>query len=582
MEFTLDGSVGTREAAWRRIADLDALALSGGLPPLNFSTTLGHDGFPALTGTLLGPAGIRHAFEEHDHGWVRGSRVWQHRRIDGPLLAGARFLGEVVACDGGFLPRLSFSAVPTSFLASPAVSLLVRGLRRQWRALLARPADEVPRRRFDLNSRASIDRWKQRGAPDPLVACFVAWLEGVADADLPYVRPLELAAAWDMDDREVLAWLLEGTAAGLVAPLFEPHCPLCTAGSRSVSSLSRLVERVRCPSCGLEYEVDLRDSVEVSLVALPRVAPRADDRWSTWLARRRPRVAVFSALAPGECMVLDVDLAEGSWRVSAGQRVAEVPLEVVVGAPDHATWTAGAEVPMRLAPGPTRLTLDNASARRLRVSVVRAGIDTERLTAARLATSPTFRGIFGTQPLSPGVHLGTSRIAILVTDLVASHRLYKAAGDRQALSFVAGHLAFLEEEVNRMGGVRVKTVGDSLVAVFDQTQDAAEAALALPALYRRWCAGRDETAAPGLRVGVAAGPAIAAHSDASGLDWFGGTANLALSASRIALGEQVVWTDSVHTSLDALPSDWAAETVPMDDTDAVMWRLTQGGSAPVP
>jgi class 3 adenylate cyclase len=576
MEFTLDGPVGTAEAAWRRIADLDALALSGGLPPLNYSTTLGHDGFPALTGTLLGPAGIRHAFEEHDHGWVRGRRVWQNRRIDGPLLAGARFLGEVVASDGGFLPRLSFSAVPTSFMASPAVSLLVRGLRRQWRALLARPATDVPRRRFDLTSRAAIDRWKRRGAPDPLVARFVAWLEGIADADLPYVRPLELARAWEMDDRDVLAWLLEGTAAGLVAPSFEAHCPLCTAGSRSVSTLSRLVERMRCPSCGVEYDVDLRDSVEVSLVALPRVAPRQDEQWATWLARRRPHVAVFSALAPGECMVLDVELPEGSWKVSAGEGFAEVRLQVEGGAPDHATWTAGSAATMRLAPGPARLTLDNASARRLRVSVVRAGTDEDRLTGARLATSPTFRGIFGTQTLSPGVHLGTSRIAILVTDLVASHRLYKAVGDRLALSFVAGHLVFLEEEIDRMGGVRVKTVGDSLVAVFDRTDDAARAALALPALYRRWCAGRADTAAPPLRVGVAAGPAIAAHSDSSGLDWFGGTANLAVSASRIARGEQVVWTDSVHTSLDAVPAGWAATAVPVEDTEGGMWRLTAG------
>ena len=77
-------------------------------------------------------------------------------------------------------------------------------------------------------------------------------------------------------------------------------------------------------------------------------------------------------------------------------------------------------------------------------------------------------------------------------------------------------------------------------------------------------------------MGVAAGPAIAAHSDSSGLDWFGGTANLAVSASRIARGEQVVWTDSVHTSLDAVPAGWAATAVPVEDTEGGMWRLTAG------
>ncbi len=561
MEFVLDGPVMDPAAAWARVADADTLAREGGLPPLTWGFTPGADGFGTLTGTLLGPAGIRHGFEERDHGWARGQSLWVDRVIDGPLLKAARYRGEVVETADGAVPRLSFSAEPASRLSTPTVAVLVRGLRRQWRRMLDRPAD-ARRRRLDAESRDAVERWRRRGAPPEIVAPFVRWVERASDAALRDVRPLALARAWGRDPGEALGWLLEGTATGLVELHFVVQCPGCRGATARVPRLSLLEDRGMCPACGSTFAVDLRDHVEARLLALPRLAPTEAERWASLLPRDRPSVAALALLPPGGEVTLRASLAPGCWRVSPGSGAPPTLLEVTEGGPDAASVTLGEGGTVACGPGPVRLHLRNGLTRRARAVVVSDALDPTRLSAARLATFPTYRGVFGTQTLAPGVHLDVSRIALLVSDLVASHALYARVGDRAALAWVTAHLAEVEAVVTDYGGVRVKTVGDSLFAAFDDPADAARAALVLPGRMAAWSRAQGVPEAPPTRVGVAAGPALAAHSDASGLDWFGATANLAVTAARLAGAGEVWWTAEVGAALGALPEGWSAEPAP--------------------
>lgn len=559
-DFTLDGPVGTRAAAWRLISDVDELARLGGLPPLVYRYERTAEGFGALRGMLLGPAGIRHAFEEHEHGWERGRRIWQHRRIDGPLLVSAGFRGTVVPVEDGFVPRLQFSAEPRGVLASPGVALLVGGLRRQWRRILHGQGDE-PRRRLDAESRAALDRWRRRGAPEDLVARFQDWVELAPDADLRDLRPLRWAAQWGMDPDETLGWLLEGSIAGLVELVFVVRCPACAAATARVARLSRLDEGADCAACGQHFLVDLRDHVEVRMIALPRLAPPEHESWATMLPRARPEVEAMTSVPAHASRTLEVDLRPGAWRLGAGGATASA---VVLAAPDaaaEATWSVGDDTPIRVGAGTVSLHVHNPGSRPVRVVLVSADAAQDRLSAARLATFPTFRGVFGVQALAPGVYLRVSRVSLLVTDLVASQGLYEAVGDRSALAFVDAHLREAERVVTRAGGVRVKSVGDSFVAAFEQPEAAAAAAMQLQADYPRWAMAQAVSDAPGLRIGVACGAALAAHSDAAGLDWFGGTANHAVMAARgIAAGE-IGLTPSV-AAVASVEEPWGSEERP--------------------
>jgi len=542
--FTLEGRVGTREAAWRHISDLDELARLGGLPPLVCGYRPDATGFGALRGTLLGPVGIRHDFEEHDHGWEWGHRVWVERRIQGPLLRSASYRGSVVPVDGGHVARLEFTAEPRGLAAAPGVTLLTAGLRREWARLLEEPA-ERPRRQLDGESRAALARWERRGAPGDLVARFQDWVERAPDAELRDLRPSALAAAWGLDTDEVLGWLLEGTTVGLVELFFAVRCPGCSATTARVDRLTRLDERAACGACRRSFLVDLRDHVEVRMVALPRLAPPEQERWATVVPRARSGVRALATIPGRGQRRLEVELGPGRWRLDAGQGHPPAWVEVVRDGPAEARWTVGSASSVRVGPGRSELSVENPGERTVRVVLVDEEVTGGLVSAARLATLPTYRGVFGTQTLAPGVYLGVSRVVLLVTDLLSSQTLYTELGDRRALAFVDGHLRELERLVGEGGGVRVKTVGDSLVAAFDAPGAAAAVAMGMQEHYARWAGGQGVTEVPDLRVGVSAGPALAARSDASGLDWSGGTANRAVMAARSVDGGEVGLTATV-------------------------------------
>ncbi|HNH47081.1 MAG TPA: adenylate/guanylate cyclase domain-containing protein, partial [Myxococcota bacterium] len=120
-------------------------------------------------------------------------------------------------------------------------------------------------------------------------------------------------------------------------------------------------------------------------------------------------------------------------------------------------------------------------------------------------------------------------------------------GDASAFRFVHEHFAILARAVSANGGVSVKTIGDALMAAFHQPDQAVQAALQMLKDFDVWVASWALHRRPGLKVGIHYGPAMAVHTDTAGLDYFGGTVNLAARAQGKAEGGGVVWTENVQS-----------------------------------
>src|SRR5574343_1333500 len=70
----------------------------------------------------------------------------------------------------------------------------------------------------------------------------------------------------------------------------------------------------------------------------------------------------------------------------------------------------------------------------------------------------------------------TTERAILFADLRSSTALYLKLGNKEAARLVTHSLALLGQIIERAGGRVVKTLGDGLMAVFEQADSAVEAA----------------------------------------------------------------------------------------------------------
>jgi class 3 adenylate cyclase len=116
-------------------------------------------------------------------------------------------------------------------------------------------------------------------------------------------------------------------------------------------------------------------------------------------------------------------------------------------------------------------------------------------------------------------------VTVMFTDLGGSTALYDRLGDHGAFILVRQHFAELRAAIHNAGGTVVKTIGDSVMAVFSWPGAAVRMALA----------ALDETDAPlQLKVGIHRGPVIAATLEDGRPDYFGQTVNIAARLRGLA------------------------------------------------
>lgn len=123
---------------------------------------------------------------------------------------------------------------------------------------------------------------------------------------------------------------------------------------------------------------------------------------------------------------------------------------------------------------------------------------------------------------------------ILFTDLVGSTELYERLGSRRALELVKAQEDLLFPWVSRCGGRVVKTIGDSIMAVFPQPDPAVECAMAMQKALdgERQGKGKEPLC---IRISLHSGEIIG-----SGADVFGDTVNVASRLQSLAGANQIV------------------------------------------
>jgi class 3 adenylate cyclase len=149
-----------------------------------------------------------------------------------------------------------------------------------------------------------------------------------------------------------------------------------------------------------------------------------------------------------------------------------------------------------------------------------------------------------------------SALAVLFADVSGSTRLYETLGDSAAHRIVAQLLAQLREVIASEGGRVVKTIGDEVMATFDEAGAAVTAARAMQREIAR--AVRSPDAPAGIRIGVHSGPVLEEAGDV-----FGDTVNVAARMVSLAKVGQILTSGE---TLDRTPARSRGETRHVDRT----------------
>ncbi len=149
-------------------------------------------------------------------------------------------------------------------------------------------------------------------------------------------------------------------------------------------------------------------------------------------------------------------------------------------------------------------------------------------------------------------------VSILFTDLVGSARLYQERGDISARILVHKHELMLSDQVQHHTGTVVKTIGDSLLAIFKRPRKAFACAISMQQCLHRY----NQVAPPAdrlsIRIGLHHGEALL---DAR--DLHGNAVNLAARIVAMAKGGEILSSATAWQRACALDT----ETEPLGDVE---------------
>jgi class 3 adenylate cyclase len=403
-----------------------------------------------------------------------------------------------------------------------------------------------------------------------------------------------------MSEAETIDLFLHASAVGLFTMDWLLLCPLCSCVVGSFSSLRVVDSHYHCSMCQTDYEAQLDDYIAVTFTVAPTVRRIAFHNpadlpardyvvkyriTGPHLAGRTPDGLIWgelvdqvtravSYLPPGDTLRLEVtagggfllgydtDSDAGFVIAIAGDPTAE-PQTVLLRYLDGCCEPKGVKV----RPGPVVIGITNVTARRGLIAVAALPADFARcqltyepfLTAARLLTTQTFRDLFRAEVIRGTEGIGVKDITLLFTDLKGSTAFYERIGDLNALALVQRHFERLRDATVRRGGSVIKTIGDAVMAAFQDPAAAVGAALDMLAgveALNRDLGERNLI----LKIGLHKGAAIAVTLN-DRLDYFGQTVNVAARVQALADAGEVYLTREVRDApgVAALLAPFAVE-----------------------
>jgi class 3 adenylate cyclase len=422
-----------------------------------------------------------------------------------------------------------------------------------------------------------------------------AFIRTEDDYEVLRVNPHHFATTKNIAVPEAIDLFLYSAKIGLFQMEWHIVCAVCAHIVHNFQELADVHAHYHCKFCGLEADATLDDYIQVTFTILPSIRSiRYHDPQSLAIEDYYRKyhfckdVTTFPGgyehkdvldmitqymgfVEPHSSAKVDFDLPPGSWQAKDLKNgalavffVGDTPLPTPPYIPlrlengeFHAsdpTFTAQvvefpigrfrydhfAQVPY----GKFQVEFKNEMAGRSPVWVVHYPAEFQGalaqfapiLSAKQVLTTQTFRDLFRYAVIQGEEGLAIKDITFLFTDLKGSTELYDRIGDLNAYHLVRQHFETLTKAVCDHQGAIVKTIGDAIMAVFTQPQDAAATAFQMLTDIATFNQGISEDLI--LKVGIHRGHSIAVTLN-DRLDYFGQSVNLAARIQGLAEASEI-------------------------------------------
>lgn len=557
----------TPEELWPILSDTDRTNRLLGQGEVTYKPT-GTDSLVRFTAETTGALGIALRYEELPFEWEAPHRFSVVRRMHGTPLREYTFTITSTAEGNGSRVRFDLAFEPRYFWARPLAWWVGRSIARNYMRFFAKADRFLDRRdekqallgpapqdhpfadpRTPTDQDELIRRTKAlrrllgaAGTSTTAIALeerLAELLRDASDVDVAKIRPFELADAWALPRRDVLAACLYGVQAGMVELRFAVVCPSCMVPADTVSQLSDIGDTGHCEQCDLRFDLDLDRAVEVIFRAHPAVRELPERVFCLGSPARSPHVLEQRHFVPGASATLLAPTREGRYRLffrgganaAIDVRATAVPEE---SAPVKLLLDDERVTPafVAVAPG-SSIEVDNrgSSARHGKLEMLEYA--TAAATVHQVSVIPEFRRLCSKELLKSGTPLKVANVVLLFSDLTGSTALYSEIGDAAAFRVVDDHFDVLRAAIEREGGTIIKTMGDAVMASFVDLSAAVRAAGASMDAFAAWQKTLPLGDHIGLKLGLHSGSCYVITANGA-LDYFGQTVNVAARLQGLA------------------------------------------------
>jgi adenylate cyclase len=547
-----------RSAVWPVFSRTDWLNRSLGLPAVTYKTgPLAGGGAAVFASAKI--FGMKLRWREWPFEWNEPEfHLVRREFLSGPLrefLGGIEFLETP---DGGTRlrvhSRLTPRNAPGSWLAK---TIIAPGAARDMAAVVAhvkkflqgeirRPLPKLsvsPVNETVLGE--CVGRLRRETGDAAMVERLAAWLRSAPDVELTHIRPKALAREWNTDMWAVLRMMLFGVHVGLFQFRWEILCPNCRSTRAPLTTgMSALKRESHCDVCQIQFDAEFDKSVELKFTVHPSVRKVPEQTFCLAGPGGTPHVVSQLLLQPGETRAWKWPADGAGLRLRSPQVKQPLLCETIAGRgngriecrPDNFQFSSGTDSDGLKISNPNQFPVQAALER-----IVWSG---DILTAAAVTNWQVFRDLFAAEVVSPGEQIMVGGQAILFTDLRGSTAMYHELGDARAYTYVRNHFSVLSDAVQKNHGGIVKTIGDSVMAVFGNPGDAFAAATGMFSGIAEANRKSPERRQLVLKAGLHAGPCLAVNAN-DRLDYFGTTVNLAARLAGYSRGGELAVSDEV-------------------------------------
>lgn len=464
------------------------------------------------------------------------------------------------------------------------------------------------------------------------------------DEALFRINPLQWAQEKNVDSREAVDLFLHGAKAGLFDMDWNVICPCCGKITQSLRDLHSLQSQINCTVCFRNDQATLDDYVQITFTLSPDIRAlryhhpetlSLEDYCFKYLFERGVRLGEggtltladflgditehFSLFSPGEKIAVEVQVGHGilycndmfsqkgfafltddtpanelqTVSIKLTEAGFEVPLPQIQPGELRIAhkFITGTFYPLH--PGRVVLELEQASDSKAALFIWGALLEQIRnfpdvgfvpsLTAKRLFACQTFHDLFHAEVFRESEGFGVKDVTILFTDLKSSTQLYQQIGDLNAFALVREHYGVLNKAILNQHGAVVKTIGDAIMATFNQPVEAVGAGLEMLKELRKLnqASHRGDLI---LKIGIHRGAAISVNLNDS-IDYFGQTVNIASRVQSSAGGEEIFLTEGIYCSAGVhdLLKDQHCQTEPVQvqlrgiEEQVKIYKVISGG-----